>query len=249
VIQVIGRAFGILEYLADKGPSSVKKLAAVTGLKKGTLCNILKTMSELGYVEKVERGLYAVGARLAEVAGPQMEQDAVVRLGREVVVALADATEEAALIAVLREGERYILAEAKCRQGLTVNPDVGEKSVFYRATGWVLLGGLEEKELRQLVESRKGTIGAWEGSYEELKALVRKVRDEGLAKCQPGNGQVVGLAVPVLGREGKVEATLGVYLPTVRFEGSHRQEVVELIKSAGKAMSVRLSAEVGLARW
>ena len=116
MIQVVNRAFGILEHLAANGSTTVKELAETTRLKKSTLCNILKTLVELGYVTKTQRGRYQVGSRLAEVVYPQFQHEALVRLGRETVVALADATAESVQLAVLRKGERYIIAEARCKQ-------------------------------------------------------------------------------------------------------------------------------------
>ena len=245
MIQVIGRAFGVLERLSGQGPSSVKDLAEATGLKKSTLCNILKTMVEMGYVVKSERGRYELGEKLAQMAAPQRQQEALVRLGREAVVRLADETGEAALIAVLREGERQILAEARSRQGLIVNSAVMGRSVFASATGWVLLAQLEEDELKQLVTSRNLASAGWEGSYRELKTMLAKVREEGMGVYRGGDGQAVGLGVPVLGKEGRVEAALGVYLPSVRFRGAHQKQVIGLLKSTAREMSSRMSAEAG----
>ena len=245
MIQVVGRAFGILERLAAKGPTSVKELAETTGLKKSTLCNILKTMNELGYVTKSQRGRYEVGPRLGEIARPQLQEEALVRLGREAVVALADATEETAQLAVLREGERYIVAEARCRQGLTVNTGVLGGSVFGSATGRVLLSGLGERELKEFVQRKQGASGEGEGSYRETRAILEEVREKGLSVYRTRDGQVVGVGAPVFGAGGRVEAALGVYLPSVRFRGSHRKVVIDALKKLGRETSMRLTAEVG----
>ena len=47
MIQVIGRVFAILEELSLDGEVSLESLARITGLNKGTLCNILRTLIEL----------------------------------------------------------------------------------------------------------------------------------------------------------------------------------------------------------
>ncbi len=244
VIQVVNRAFGILEHLAANGPTTVKELAETTRLKKSTLCNILKTLTELRYVRKTQRGLYQVGDRLAEVAYPQLQHEALVRLGRETVVALADATAETVQLAVLRKGERYIIVEARCKQGLTVNTAVLGSSVFTSATGRVLLAHLAESKLKELVRKRKPPGPEWKGIRRTKSALAR-IRTEGLFIYKSGDGQVAGLGVPVFAAAGKVQAALGVYLPAVRFRGAHRKEVVGFLRKAGIALSLRLSAELG----
>ena len=179
-----------------------------------------------------------MGPKLAEIAQPQLQQDALVRLGREAVVALADATGETAQLAVLRQGERHILAEARCRQGLIVNTAVLGSSVFGSATGRVLLAHLDQAKLKELVRK------AGE-SYRKLKAELARVRSEALCIVRPSGAQVVGLGVPVFAGGGQMQAALGVYLPGVRFRGNHRKEVIGLLKKAGTNMSMRLSAELG----
>ena len=51
MIQVIDRVFNILEHLRDSQVLSLSCLAKHMGLNKSTLCNILKTMTDLGYIE------------------------------------------------------------------------------------------------------------------------------------------------------------------------------------------------------
>ena len=54
----------------------------------------------------------------------------------------------------------------------------------------------------------------------------------------------MGLAVPVFcGTE--VVAALGTYLPSVRYRGKHKKDVIRVLKRAGKGLSLRLSAEAG----
>ena len=53
MIQVLQRAFAVLEYLSNE-PTSLASLADRTGLHKSTLHNILRTMVALGVVERTE---------------------------------------------------------------------------------------------------------------------------------------------------------------------------------------------------
>jgi IclR family acetate operon transcriptional repressor len=244
MIQVLHRALGILEELSARGSGSVKDLAASTGLKKSTLCNILKTLTQLGYVTKAERGRYRLGPKLGQIAHPQLQQDALARLGREAVPALADATGESAQLVVLRDGERYVLAETRSREDLIVNTVVLGITAVGSAGGRAVLANRSDEELKEALQRAKSAGAAGGESFGELKAALQKVRDEGLSEYRPRGRDVVALGVPVrCGTE--VVAALGVFLPSVRFRGKHRTEVIELLKRAGREMSLRLSAEVG----
>ncbi len=244
MIQVLARAFGILEGLSSKGSASVKELAVLTGLKKSTLCNILRTLLDLGCLTKTERGSYRLGPKLGEIARPQLQQDALARLGREAVLALADASGEAAQVVVLRDGERYIMAEGRSRRDLIVNTVKLGITAVGSATGRVLLAYQDEAALKEAVRKAQARGGETGESLSELKEALKKTRKDGLSENRPRDREVVGLGVPVFcGAE--VAAALGVYLPSVRFRGKHRTEVIELLRRAGKELSLRLSAEVG----
>ena len=208
MIQVLARGLGILEELPSRGSASVKELAELTGLKKSTLCNILKTLTQLGYVTKAERGSYRLGPKLGEIARPQLQQDALARLGREAVLALADATRESAQLVVLRDGERYIVAEGRSRQDLIVNTVTQDVTAAGSATGRVILAHRSEAERQDALQEAQG---AGE-SPDELRAALETIREEGLCENRPRDREVVGLGVPVFCGE-VVVAALGVYLP------------------------------------
>jgi len=68
-VQVIDRAFDILEYLSltqgERGPTQI---AEAVGLSKSTVHRLLSTMHQRGYVEKNEtEGTYRIGIKLVEV--------------------------------------------------------------------------------------------------------------------------------------------------------------------------------------
>ena len=185
-----------------------------------------------------------VGPRLVEMMRPRLQQDALMRIGRDAVVALAEATGEAGQLAVLREGERYILAEALSRRGLVVNAAVLGHTVVGSATGRVMLAYRGDGELRDVIQKMKAAGKPMVESLSELQDAMERIRKEGFCEYHAKDREVVGLAVPVLcGTD--VVGSLGTYLPTMRFRGRHKKDVAELLKRAGNEMSLRLFGEVG----
>ena len=68
MIQVVNRAFDILELVALKGDNDVGlgEIADTLGLNHGTCANILKTMIYREYIEKTSsRGGYRLGCQMS----------------------------------------------------------------------------------------------------------------------------------------------------------------------------------------
>ena len=67
-IQVAGRLFGTVEYLAGNGPSSLMDIARALDLNKSTEHRILRSLTYLGYViQDEETGKYRLTSRLKEI--------------------------------------------------------------------------------------------------------------------------------------------------------------------------------------
>ena len=81
MIQVLQRAIGVLELLAEQEPMTLKELTEATGIKKPTLCLILKSLVELGCAEKAGNGIYVTGSKLQELAALPRKRSTVVFQG------------------------------------------------------------------------------------------------------------------------------------------------------------------------
>lgn len=75
MIQVIDRVFNILEHLRDSQVLSLSCLAKHMGLNKSTLCNILKTMTDLGYIENDGSGNYRISEKFKQLAQPLPQEE------------------------------------------------------------------------------------------------------------------------------------------------------------------------------
>ena len=248
MIQVIERSFAVVEHIAAHEAASVKDLAEACGLAKGTLCNILRTLSGLGYVAKGKDRLWMLGPKWREVAWPQFERDCLAKTVRQAVVELANASGETAQAAILRGGERYVIAEARAQQGLTVDPlALPPSGPFGTATGRVLLAHAPEPEAEALHKACKTLDADWPEAKRigNFRKALSAIRETGMASLTSGSGEVVGLAAPVFGRAREAAAALGIYLPVVRFSGAHEKTVTHELNASAKRASVCLQAALG----
>lgn len=247
MIQVLQRAFEVIEFLGRHEGAAVKDMAPALSLKKSTLCNILTTLVQLDYLRK-EDGGYFVGGRFLDVARSRIETDALLEAAREAVGVVADSVCEGTIVAVLKDLERYEIATARPRQGVTVDPAyLRSTPLFAAATGRVVVAFLDETGRKAVVRKHGLPVGEWEGvsNYATLKTVLDEVRGERQAFRISPDGQVEAVGVPVFAPDGSVLAAIGSYVPTYRFRGKHRKAVIDALRQASNQMTLQLESAAG----
>ncbi|MBC7891736.1 MAG: helix-turn-helix domain-containing protein [Sphingobacteriaceae bacterium] len=243
MIQVINRAFDILEFLAKTDrETSLSEIADHLGLNHGTCANILKTMVQRRYVEQAgpKKG-YRLGAMTYLISGNPGYRKDLVEAAREEVDRLTVDLNENSLLAVLQNENRLCLYTAQAKHDLQVNTSP-EKHAYNTATGRLLLAFLPDNEREAFV--KKYGLPQREHLWEEAMThggfadASRKIRQAGYA-TQRTNAYIVGLALP-LHRADKVIASISVFLPEMRFNGQE-STILSRIKMAAETIDRRLS--------
>lgn len=245
MIQVIHRALDILELLGGQPERvlSLGEIAEAVGLNRGTCSNILKTLAERSYVERLPGRR---GYRLGSLASPWQEMAArdreLAAAARPVLRVLTEAINETSLIGVVRGTKRVTLESAAGDRDLQVRSRQ-IRNVYETASGRLLLAYFPT-ERREAFVARAGLPepGVWNEvrSIEDLENALEAIRRDGLARSDSPE-HVVGLAVPVW-RDGQVLASVSVYLPEVRFEPSRQAEILAALRRAGQEVTERLAA-------
>lgn len=243
MIQVIGRAFDILEYVAN-GPDTAKSLSEIAGaldLNAGTCANIIKTIVERKYLEKIDKKKgYILGPRAYELTGNQGYKKALIDIAKGVMQDIVDSLNENCLLAILAGDTRkviYNINGVHDLQAITSN----EKKAFISATGRLLVAFLPEAELNTFIDQHGLPVkGEWVGAETKKGFLkeIEKIRKEGYA-TQISKNQIIGLSAPVWKNE-KVVASLGVYMPEYRYHAADRKAILKLILSKAQYISNHL---------
>ncbi|MCY7352374.1 MAG: helix-turn-helix domain-containing protein [Cytophagaceae bacterium] len=243
MIQVIHRAFDILEYIAKaEREVPLSEIADHLGLNHATCANILKTMVTRRYVEQSgpKKG-YRLGAMTFFISGNPAYRKDLVEAGRDELDKMTADLNENSLLAVLRDDKRLCLYTALGKHDLQVKTSP-EKHAYNTATGRLLLAYLSDSE-RETFVKRFGLPkpehlwdeAATHGGFVEV---LRKIRQEGYA-TQRTQAYIVGLAVPIF-RDGKVVAGLGLFLPEMRYGG--RETALQMrMKTAAAVISQNLT--------
>lgn len=245
MIQVIHRAFDILEFLArdPHRPKPLGEIAGALSLNAATCANILKTMVERGYVHQVapKKG-YMLGLAVRGLAREELRYQKLLQVAELPMTRLASSLRETMLIAVLEGLRRVNLCLVEGDAHLQVRHDIITSDDIYRtATGRLLLAHLAEVRVEAFT-IRKGlpTMDEWPGAEtsEGLRAALALIREEDRVVV-PVRKDLAAVASPI--RAGKtVVAALGLYLPAFRFEGEHRGRVLDGMKETADAISRQL---------
>lgn len=240
MIQIIEKVFNILDIISKEEKLQLKDIAEGTGIKKTALSNILKSLSEAGVIEKVDGNKYQIGPRLTPIISPRMNRNKLAELADETARLLAAEINEASLVSVLFEGERYLIANSNASRSVTVDANFNKRpTICNTATGRVLMAFADEDALARAIDKNGFPCERWDNirSMPELKKAFEKIHRDKTAILFSGDGEAVSLAVPVFAANGRLAAALGVHMPSHRFAGEHKGAVLRGLKNAGERMS------------
>ena len=246
MIQVIHRALDLLELLGSQ-PERIfplGEMAQILDLHRATCSNILKTLAQRGYVERLPaRGGYRLGSLASPWQGLAAHDRELSVLARPVLQALSKELNETSLIGVIRGTRRVTLECAASDRDLQVRSRQ-VRNVYETASGRLLLAYLPPDQRAAFVD-RAGLPdeSVWPEikSLEDLEKSLAAIRRQKLARSDSAE-HVVGLAVPVW-RENQVVASVSVYLPQVRFTAQHRSRIISALRKAGKEITEQLQGD------
>ena len=121
MIRVLHKSATILDVIAELGASPHAQIARRTGLNKATLSNILKTLVEIGYVQKTAQGAFRLGEALRRLARKRAWDDTLPALADSWATALSERTGETVSVATIRNCQRIRLAKASVAQSISVD--------------------------------------------------------------------------------------------------------------------------------
>jgi DNA-binding IclR family transcriptional regulator len=248
MVQVIQRAWTILEFLATCGPDGwqLSEIAEYAQLNKATCSHIVKTLVELNAAEQVApRKGYRLGPAAYTLArGQGGFSGQLIGASEPVIEGLAAEIRETVMVAVLRGDRRFTLCQVDGTQEIQIRHDPSVvTNVYQLATGRLLLayGGAKCVEEVVALQGYPGT--RWNGieNLGQLHDALSAIRKAG-CEIMVTPGHVVGIAYPIR-RDEDVVASLGVYLPEFRFNGEHREAILRGMECAAAAISSQLGGE------
>jgi IclR family transcriptional regulator, KDG regulon repressor len=249
-IQVLERAFGVLDVLAeDPGGVSLAELSSSLRLHKATTHRLLMVLEAARFVERnAGTGKYHLGSRLMELGLSAISRLDVYDVARPHLRSLVEKTGETAHLAVFRDGEVVSLIDVESRQTLRTPSAVGERRPAYcTALGKAMLAYLSPEHLEQYLRGRslKAYTRKTITSGSRLRTELRMVRDRGYAIDD--EEWEVGLrciGAPVHDSAGAVIAAVSIAGPAFRVSPQHLVALTGAVVASAECISSALGYRV-----
>lgn len=177
----------VLAYLArQRGPVAARTIADQLGVPRSTVYFLLGTLEEHRFVVHLpaERR-WGLGTAAFELGGGYARQDPLTRVGRPIMAALADRTEESTHLALMTGRDVLYIVEERAPRRPALITDVGVRlPAHLTATGRAMLAALPREQVRALYPDASAfadRTGRGPTSPAQLRELLRRVRADGHA--------------------------------------------------------------------
>jgi DNA-binding IclR family transcriptional regulator len=243
MIQVINRAFDILEFLATEPDKqrSLSEIAEKLNLNQGTCANIIKTMVTRKYIEKLDKKKgYCLGSMAFGLTGNEGYKKDITQAAKEELENLTKKLNENSLLAVLEKDLRRVIVRVMSSHPVQAST-ASEKKAYNSSSGRALIGMMNETELEKFIKQYGlPKKGEWEGvtNRKTLFEKIKKIKEEGYA-TQMTEEHIFGLAVPVY-KGDKVIASLSIYMPEFRYKKSDKAELISILEKSSANITHKL---------
>lgn len=241
-VQVIERAFGLLDDLAEAGGrATAGQLKDASGLAGPTVHRLLHTLIHLGVVHQLPDKRYALGAHLVslgEAATRQLGGLAVPQMQ-----ALVSELGESVNIAAMESGMVVYIAQVPSPHSMRMFTEVGRRAYLHSTgVGKAMLATMERQRVREVLAST-GMPAMTPKTHTKPETLLEQlpvIAAQGYAlddeEQEPG---VRCLAVPIA--HGPTRMGLSVSGPTARMDDSFVRHAVPLMTRTSAQISRNLN--------
>jgi len=244
MIQVIHRAFDILEYVANdpERPKLLGEIARDIGLNAGTCANIVKTLLTRGYLEKLElqKG-YLPGKKMQTLGSNAVYKQDLIEASDEEMLKLSKKIQENVLIAVLR-GDTRIIVHHHIYKQLVQATTQEEKKAYDSSTGRLLIA-LQNDDFQNKFILKYGlpNVSVWPeaSTQKKFNACIKKIREDGYALIECTD-QVLGIAAPIYKKDILI-AALSIYVPSFRFDENKKLKMLNATVKTASLICEKIS--------
>jgi IclR family KDG regulon transcriptional repressor len=246
-VQVLDRAFAILDVLAEKKGSLVRvtELSKHLKLDKSTVFRLLKVLEQNRYVERAPSdGKYRLGTKILHLGMLALTDVDVAQASQAYLERLVSLTGETAYMGVLRNSQIISVAVAHGSMNLRLGVNVGGNSPLYcTGLGKAILAFLPRDECLSVIDRIRfashtpRTITKKSVFIKELKAVRERGYSIDNEEFEPG---LKCIGAPVLNYSGKVVGAISVAGPAFRMTDANIARLIGSVIQTAKELSEEL---------
>jgi DNA-binding IclR family transcriptional regulator len=244
----VRRALEMFEFLLQKGePATVGAIVAALQIPKSTAYELVRTLTEAGYLEPSGRGAgLFLGRKLFELGMAYRGQVDLLRDGSQIVEELRDATGETVQLSVLENDMMLVLLKEEGSRSIRIISRVGSRVPVNWAggPGRLLVSDLDETHPRRLLK-RSSAIAhrAFDHRRSETDPADPQVPQAGLRDELNETNEHAGCVLrPVIDAEAAALPPISVVAPEHRLGKQNRDELIRRVREASAKLSGRLGA-------
>lgn len=240
-VRVLHKTLDILEILKEANPAiGLSVVCRKAGMPKPTVYRILHTLETRGYVDRRPDGSYRMSEKFFTLQREQSFEEQLRAVAQPFMQQLSLQCRETVNLGMLDGGEVVVIATIESSQSIRMTSKVGNRRHLHTtALGKILISGLDEKEIRRLVQLR-GLPRCTSKSITTLKALTNEVKAakrQGFAlDNQENESDGRCMAAPIFGPDGAIIAALSVSGPAYRVDMQRLRSFQPILKQSCSAI-------------
>lgn len=219
--QAVERAMAILRCFEDDDDElGISEIARRTGLRVSTAHRIVRALCGDGFMDQDRRtDRYRLGRTLV-VLGQRAASQLGLEAARPTLERLAEATGESASLGARQGDELVVVLVVASSQRLRFDHEQGGRIGLHASGMGKAVLAHSTRDVARAVPASMGLARYTEHTVVDRDALVAElatIREQGYAVNDQGRFEgVVGVAAPLLGRDGLARAAVGVQGPSSR---------------------------------
>ncbi|MDS0475201.1 IclR family transcriptional regulator [Natrinema sp. 1APR25-10V2] len=247
-VRATATSFEILEYLQQRGYSSLSTIADELDIAKSTVHRHLKTLEQLEYIVG-DADEFAVGLRFLGLAEAARSRGDAVQLAREKTTELAAETNERAQFVVEEHGYGVCVSRATGDHAVETAPQLGSRMPMHAtAAGKAILAFESEERVKQILEERRLDPVTSESITDEatLYEELATIREQGYAVNREEHiAGLTAFGAPVRRRDGSVVGAFSISGPTNRFTDPEKErEIATLLLGTTNELELNIAHSV-----
>ena len=240
----VRRAIEIFAFLLQLGgPTTICDIVSALGIPKSTAYELVRTLTDSGYLEPSRRGGIVLGRKLFELGMAYRSQVDLLRDGSQIVEELRNACGETVQLSVLENDMMLVLLKEEGSHPVRIISRVGSRvPVNWAASGRLLVSDMDDGALTSLLEKsvRQSPTGRATTDIPKFIQQVRKFRRQGFAtELNETNEHAGCVAAPVIDGSGKCVAAISIVVPEHRLK-QNRDALTQQVRAAAANLSQRL---------
>jgi IclR family transcriptional regulator, pca regulon regulatory protein len=245
-MTTLAKGFAVLSLFCRDRPSlTLSEAAAATDLSRATARRILRTLTELGYLDQQGRQ-FSLGAGVLGLGFSYLAAQSWIERARPLMKELSERFHESCSAAILQGTEAVYVGRVPAGRIMSVAISIGTRlPAFHTAIGRIQLAFLDDTELWRRLRSLR-LEPYTPSTIIDVQALfdrVRADREQGFSIVDEELERGLrAIAVPVLDRAGQAIGALNLSTHTTRTTRNEmRAQFLPALRGAAEAISTTIA--------